>query len=129
MAPSDVLASVLHRTASSRGLEGACWEYSVVRGIHAPRPTVTARVVLGAHVYDVEIPVCTSRKPRPMSWPIRRLGGETWRISGARYGYDVAREMTQPTPFEEGMPVGSLELSACPPDILDELLAIDDVPT
>ena len=81
----------------------------------------------------------SSRKPRPFSWSIRHMGEGQWRISGARYGarrqgHDVEGmavevEMTQPAAFEEGMPVGSLDLLGAPPHILAELLAIDDVPT
>lgn len=118
VAPTGAIASLKHRTASST-LFGDCWEYTPTKGTDGP--TIIARVVLaGAKPVDLEVPVCSSRKPRPHAWVLTRTGEESWRLSPARYGASAA-EMTKPTPFDPALPTGSLDLVSAPPDVQREL--------
>ena len=122
MPPTDVLMALKHRTASAQ-LGGASWEFTPSKGLSGP--LVIARVLQGSRAFDIEIPVCSSRHPRRFCWSIRRTGEDTWRVSGSQYGLDT-EEMMQPTPFAEGLAVGSLDLSCAPEDVRRELEALDD---
>lgn len=125
MVAADVLATLKHRTASAQ-LDGACWEFTPQKGWDGP--TVYARIPQGSRFFDVEIPVCSSLRPRVNAWSIRRLGEDAWRISCARYGLDPRHDTNVPEPFAEGLALGSVDLCCAPPDVQAELAAIDDGP-
>jgi hypothetical protein len=123
-----ILTCLRHRTASCDPANSSIWEMDVRRGIHPPRPIIIARIVLGSALpIDVEIPICTSRVPRKLSWPIQFVANGTWRIALARYGHDL-RELTEPMEFDDRLPIGSLDLLCCPPDVQNDLLGIDELP-
>lgn len=122
-APSGAIATLRHRTATPHP-EGQSWEYLPASGFAGHR--IAARIAVGAaEAIDVEIDVCTQRKPRPGAWFLSDLGGGSWRVLPARYGscdQDIARAHA----FHADLPVGSLDLVGAPPAIDCEMRRIDE---
>lgn len=112
------IAQIKHRTAS-RNLD-SCWEYDPVRRV------VIARLSLGGEPRDLEIPVCSQKKPVADRWISLRLGGSEWVVMPVLWPRDSSRvARSQPFLNTPGFPVGSLVLLSAPPDVQADLALLE----
>ena len=52
---------------------------------------------------EVEVPVCSSARPRLGCWVVARSGASAWRVTPARYGASF-QEIAVAVPFGAGLP-------------------------
>lgn len=110
-----LLAAVLHKSASGQ-LDGAYWDYSTTK--NPLGPSIYMRLTFGRRVFEIDVTVCSQRRPRAHCWLLMHHRGsrEVWLLSDLKMRQDLNR-IALVTPFADGMLPGSVELMACPPEL------------
>lgn len=107
-----------HRSASGGALENF-YEYDPER-----RLVICSIRVASAPRVDVNIRVCSPRKPIVGAHPVYRLGPDSWRISLSCFVSSDQKRMPVPAVHHLKLPLDEIVLTHCTPEICEEFVRI-----